>query len=248
MLDLEKFEDLFSEGWWQKFKPWFETQDAFDMYQILKGRSGSGAKIFPQSNRTFRAFKLTDPKSITAIIVGLSPYHTIGKNGQPSADGLAFSNSLTEEESPSLKLFYDAIEKDLGRDIERNCDLSYLAEQGVLLLNYSLTTEYGKATIHADTGVWNSFNKFFYETVLASECGIPVLLCGKQAQTIEKLLFNMCHVIKKVEHPAAAAREYRSWQHENAFNWINTVLKQNNGGFIQIDWDSKSYNDVPWKD
>lgn len=246
MLDPEKFKGHFSEGWWNKLKPWFETKEAFDVYQVLKQRSSNGARIFPESNKTFRAFKLTDPNNINAIIVGLSPYHTIGKNGHPAADGLAFSNSLTKEESPSLKLFYDAIEKDLDKEVERNPDLSYLAEQGVLLLNYSLTTEYGKATIHSDMNLWASFNKFLYGNVLSSACGIPILLCGKQAQLIEKNLFNLCHVIKKVEHPAAAAREHRSWQHDGAFNWINKVLKENNGELAGIEWDSAEYEDVPW--
>ena len=94
--------------------------------------------------------------------------------------------------------------------------------------------------------LWASFNKFLYGNVLASACGIPILLCGKQAQLIEKNLFNLCHVVKKVEHPAAAAREHRSWQHDGAFNWINKVLKENNGELAGIEWNSAEYEDVPW--
>lgn len=247
MLDLQQFEKLFNEDWWKKLKPWFETEEAFNVYQILKTRSRNGAKIFPEHERTFRAFKITTPKNIKAVIVGLSPYHTIDKETQrPHADGLAFSTSLTRKETPSLELFYDAIQKDLGNGITREPDLSYLAEQGVLLLNYSLTSELGKPTIHADTGLWSNFNRFLYGEVLRSECGVPFLLCGKQAHSLEKYLFKMCHMIKKVEHPAAAARDNRAWNHQGAFKWIDEVIADNNGKFFGIEWDSETYNDIPW--
>lgn len=246
MLNTDLVEPHFSKEWWPKFKPWFETEYASDVYKTLQSRSKEGKKIFPESHNTFKAFRLTSPKNIRAIIVGLSPYHTLGANKMPNADGLAFSCSLSNEEQPSLKLFVDAIQKDVGKKFTRPTDLTYLAEQGVLLLNYSFTSELFKPTIHADMNLWSNFNKFLYTEVLASYCGMPILLCGKQAHTIERLLFKMCHVVKKIEHPAAAARDHRSWNHDGAFNWINSVIKENNGEYSVIEWDYDVWGDTPW--
>lgn len=245
MLDPDKFKHLFSEYWWTRLGPWFETEEAFKTYSILKERSKQGAKIFPTNDRTFRAFKLST-SSPRAVFVGLSPYHTIGKNRMPNADGLAFSTSLTKEETPSLKSFYDAMESDLGAKVQRSPNLDYLAEQNVLLLNYSLTTELGKATIHADMDLWDDFNRFFYSSVLGGTCGIPVALMGKKAQTLERYLFGMCHVIKKIEHPVMAAREHRDWRHDGLFKWTNKILTENNGPNHEIWWDKTEMDELPW--
>lgn len=244
-LNPEEFKVHFSEYWWNRIGKWFETDEANILYGKLKKRSNDGAKIFPSHDRTFRAFKLSkgSPK---AVLVGLSPYHNFGKNSRPNADGLAFSASLSKEETPSLEAFYDAMQDDLYSDanlkVKRVMDLSYLAEQNVLLLNYSFTTELGKATIHADMGLWDDFNRFLYSEVFRSECGIPFVLMGKRAQSLERYLFNLCHVIKKIEHPVMAARDHREWKHENMFTWCNEILKQNNGEDNKIYWD----NDIPW--
>lgn len=246
MLNSETFKSQVSEEWWPKLKPWFESEDAFNVYAHLKKRSSERHKIFPESNNTFRAFKYNSPKNIKAVIVGLSPYHTLGTNKMANADGLAFSCSLTREEQPSLKLFIDAMQRDVGVKFTRPTDLSYISEQGVLLLNYSLTSEYLKATIHSDMNLWGGFNEFLFTEIFASLCGTPFLLCGKQAQTLEKYLFPMCHVIKKVEHPAAAARDQRKWNHDGAFNWINKILTDNNGEYASIQWDYDEWGSIPF--
>jgi len=245
MLDPEKFREMFHPTWWAKVKPWFETEEAFKVYEYLKQRSAT-SKVLPESNYTFRAFKSSGFGQLKAIIVGLSPYHTIGENLRADADGLAFSCSFTNRECPSLKLFYDAMEHDLGKTLNRNSSLQYLSEQGVLLTNYSLTTELKKSTIHADAGLWNGWNRFLYTTVLGSRCDVPIVLCGKQAQSIEKYLFPMCHSIKCVEHPAAAARDHRSWNHDNCFNWINQTITEKRNEYSAVEWDELVYNDTPW--
>ncbi len=221
--------------WYEKLGPFFKTEEGNKLYEYLKMRSLKGHRILPTSDKTFRAFELTDPRNIRAVLVGLSPYpNYVGSI--PCSDGLAFSNSLTMQESPSLRLFYDAMEKDLGVKEFRNPNLSYLAKQGVLLLNYSLTCEKDKPTAHSDKGLWDDFNKFFYREVLAGVCGIPVVLIGKEAQRLEKHLLNICHPIKKVEHMAFSARQNRDWECDHLFSWCNRILKENNGEESQIDW------------
>lgn len=238
--------------WFTKLIPFFMAQYGKDLFTNLKKRGLDGNKVLPYTDRLFRAFELTTPIDIKCILVGMSPYPNKGKNQQPNADGLLFSNSLSKEESPSLKLFYDAMEEDLNKKVDRCCDLSYLAEQGVLLLNASLTTELGKPDIHNQLGIWDDFNKFFYGGVLESYCGIPIITIGKEAKRIEKHLFEMCHVVRNVEHPAFAARQHREWKHEGIFNWVNRILSENQGIFTKIYWDKGEYERVtgdeklPW--
>lgn len=241
MLELNTFEKKLGD-WWYKLEPFFKTKEAEEIYSYLKQRSKSGHKIYPYSDNTFRAFQLTNPKNINAIIIGMSPYHTFN-NKKPHADGLCFSS---HEETPSLKLFKKAISKDLKIDYKDLSDnLDYLAHQGVLLLNASLTSENGKPSIHLDNNVWDKFNKFLYENVLSSLCGIPIITCGKEAKKIaDKYLFKLCHVVKHVEHPAFAARNNRDWDNDNCFKWINEILLQNNN--MEINFDYKKWLDLPF--
>lgn len=253
-LDIETFKKPLG-GWYNQLSPFFLSKYGNTLYSELKKRSKMGNVILPRSDMTYKALELVDPVDLKAIIVGMSPYHNFGKNRiTPCADGLAFSNALTEQESPSLKQFYTAIEKDLERKVLRNPDLSYLSAQGVLLMNASLTTEAGKARIHNDMGLWDRFNEFFYGQVLATACNIPIVLLGKEAQKLEKLfLAPLCHKIKKVEHPAAALYKHTEWDHEGMFNWINEVMKEHNSVFSKIYWDYNDYreyvlgrDDLPW--
>ena len=254
-INIELFKDPLG-AWYKKLSPFFEMEAGQKIYKFLKKRNREKHKIFPLADSTFRAFTLTDPMDIKCVIVGMSPYHTVGKNGRPHADGLAFSSKLTKEEPPSLKLFNDAIEDDMGKNtMERQTDLSYLAKQGVLLINTSLTTELGKPTIHLDKGLWDDFNTFLFTKVLDTHCGIPFILSGTHAHKLEKLLFSpMCHTVKKIEHPAFAARQNREWGHDSCFEWANKILTRNINE--KIEWCYEDYmasikpsediDDTPW--
>lgn len=244
-LDVNSFEPLFGK-WFPRFIPWLESKEAFDTYTTLKQRSANKAKIFPDHKKTFRAFELTDPSNINAIIVGQGPYHTLNRRGIPYADGLAFSTVYDDDIPPSLEEWYKALEREHQREFFRRGNLDYLAEQGVLLLNATFTCELGKASIHLDMEVWKSFNKFLYGEVLKSFCGIPVVCLGSYAEKATAQLFPMCHPIKYVEHPAYAARQKREWKTEGMFKWINETIEQNNGFHKLIEWDYQHHTTVPW--
>ena len=109
-INIELFKDPLG-AWYKKLSPFFEMEAGQKIYKFLKKRNREKHKIFPLADSTFRAFTLTDPMDIKCVIVGMSPYHTVGKNGRPHADGLAFSSKLTKEEPPSLKLLNDALER-----------------------------------------------------------------------------------------------------------------------------------------
>jgi len=236
-LDWSKFEPQFGT-WACKIKPFFMNGGFDPIYDYLKFESKRGIRIVPDSSNTFRAFKETPLNEIKTVLLGYCPYHSIGKDGIPAADGLALSCSLTGKLQPSLELFYEAIEDDLHKGLnltyEKNPDLTYLANDGVLLLNSSLTTEYMKAGKHQE--LWEPFTKYVIEECLAYT-GIPIVLIGKDAQYYERYMTPLTHgVILKVEHMAFAARENRAWDHKNIFSKLNTILRQNNGKEFEVDW------------
>ena len=167
------------------------------------------------------------------------PYPMI-KYGKVVSDGLAFSCSHTKEEQPSLKLIYDGLEEDLFDGLNLSClrdtDLVKLANQGVLLLNSSLTVQENKPGSHKD--LWNPFMNYFFTEVLCYFSGLPVVFMGKQTQYYDNFPCKESFYIKYVEHPAVASYGNRPWKHNNMFSWIDNILKQNDQ---EIDWYEKPF-------
>lgn len=170
--------------------------------------------------------------------MGMSPYHQV-KNGVYVADGLMMSCSNTRVLQPSLRLFYECIENEVYNGLNVNKiedpDLSYLAKQGVLLLNSTLTVEMGKPESHND--LWTEFMEFFFEDIINMyERGLPIVFLGKQAQRFSKLPVPFHHYVFETSHPASAAYKDEKWSSGDVFNKINKILEQNNGPEFKIKW------------
>ncbi len=163
------------------------------------------------------------------IFIGQDPYPWI-KDEIYVADGLMMSCSHTEKLQPSLDLFYKGIEDDLYKGLKltmkKNPDLTYLARQGILLMNSSLTCEVNKPGSHKE--YWKPFMKFFFEEVVNMMDSLVVVCFGKQAQDIGKYVVPFHHWVLDVEHPAAASYKERTWNHDMLFRKINKLLKENN--------------------
>lgn len=229
-LDWENFKDLIDESWHSDLKPFIESEECYNIYQKLKNLPKG--EVIPKSNLLWRPFMECKKDNLKVVFMGLSPYHT-RMNNKDYADGLAFSTALTKV-PPSLELLQQAIEDDIQVSGKRTSDLSYLAEQGVLLLNAALTTSYQKAGNHLD--LWLPFHKYMYENVYSKHNGLMFVYFGKEAVKLAKLETPFIHYSKAVEHPAAAARQNREFKHEKLFSWINNILKQNNGAEFMINW------------
>lgn len=234
-MNFEKFKPFFHESWHNKIKKFIESSECDKIYEYLKKESQRGKKIAPESKNTFRAFLETPLNDIKCVLIGFCPYHTF-LYGIPVADGLAFSCSITNKLQPSLDKFYDGLENDLSNGLNlnyiKNPDLTYLAKDGVLLLNSSLTVEQNKAGSHQ--GTWHNFTKFVIEECL-SYTGIPIIFIGKDAQVFQKYTTPLTHGYTfAIEHPAAAARENRDWDTEGVFTKVNRIVKMNNG--LDINW------------
>lgn len=228
-MNWDNFKDYFHESWHAKMKPFIESEECDKIYAYLKKRSKEGKQIAPLSTLTFRAFLETPLNQVKVVLLGYCPYHTFYR-GVPVADGLAFSCSITGKQQPSLQKFVEGIEKDAynGLNLEydkKMSDLSYLAKQGVLLLNSSLTVEKDKPGSHQE--LWKPFTKYVLEECLAYK-GIPVVFIGKDAQKFQKSVSPLTHGYSfKIEHPAAAARMSDVWDTQGVFTKINQIIKEN---------------------
>jgi len=232
-MNWELFKNQFHESWHVKMKPFIESEECDKIYAHLKERGRKGHKIAPLSSDTFRAFKETSLDDLKVLIMGMSPYHTF-VNGIPVADGLLMGCSVTGRLQPSLENFYNAIEKDVynGLDLHhvKTPDVSYLANQGVLMMNAALTVEMNKAGSH--NKLWEPFIKYLLEDVLATT-GVPYVFLGKDASVYEKYLppFSWSFVIS---HPVSAAYKNTDWDSEGVFTKVNKILKDNNN--LSINW------------
>lgn len=229
----EKFKDQFHESWHAKMQPFIESEECDKIYAHLKERSKKGHLIAPLSSSTFRAFKETPLTDLKVIIMGMCPYHT-GYNGIPVADGLLMGCSITNRLQPSLEKFYQGIENELHNGLNlyyiKNPDVSYLAKQGVLMINAALTTEIGKAGSHI--AIWEPFVKYFFEEVVPYE-GAPIVFLGKDAAKYKKYTPPLSWSFV-VSHPASASYKNTDWDTEGVFGKVNKLLKENNN--YHINW------------
>jgi uracil-DNA glycosylase len=232
-MNWDLFKDQFHPTYHAKMRPFIESEQCDNIYKFLKKESARGKQLAPLSSNVFRCFLETPYDEVKVIICGLSPYHVF-RNELPIADGLCMSCSITNYPQPSLFQFYTALENELYNGLElnhsKNPDLSYLAHQGVLLLNAGLTVEKNKAGSH--NLLWEPFMKYLFEHVLDT-VGTPIIFLGKEAQKLEKytMPFNW---IFRISHPASASYQGTEWDSEGAFRDVNRILKDRNN--ITINW------------
>lgn len=223
--------------WAEKLAPFIITPEFDAIFEFLKKEGRAGKTICPQAKDVFRAFRETPYNRLKAVFLLQDPYHQI-RNGKMVADGIPMSCSNTGILQPSLELFYDGMEENLGKKVGRNADLTYLCNQGILLLNTSLTVELHKAGSHQ--GVWTKFMDYLIGDILNYYSpGLCVVAFGKHAQGTAKDMIPFLHNYFDVEHPAAASYKNRKWIHDNVFTQINVVMKHNMNE--KIYWDYNDY-------
>jgi len=229
----EKFKELFHESWHIKMQPFIESKECDDIYEFLKKESKRGKKIAPLSPNVYRCFRETSLDDLKVVMMGMCPYHTFHE-GAPVADGLLMGCSVTGRLQPSLEKFYEGVEDDVYNGLNlhhtKTPDVSYLAKQGVLMVNAALTTEMNKAGSHIK--LWEPFTKYLLEEVL-STTGVPYIFLGKDASVYQKYIppFSWSFV---TSHPASASYKQTDWDTEGTFTKVNKILKDNNN--FSIDW------------
>ncbi|MBF1481685.1 uracil-DNA glycosylase [Prevotella pallens] len=180
---------------------------------------------YPSEELIFNAFNLCPFNNVKVVILGQDPYYRKGQ-----AMGLSFSVPDGVKLPPSLRKIYKEIEDDLRKSIPESGDLTRWAEQGVLLLNTTLTVRAGAANSHKNLG-WQKFTDAVIKALSEHHEHIVFMLWGNNAKKKKNLIDINRHCIIESYHPAARQR-YKFKKHQ--FTCCNAYLKQQ--GLDEIDW------------
>ena len=182
--------------------------------------------IFPPGKQIFSAFDRTPFENVKVVIIGQDPYHQPGQ-----ANGLCFSVSPGVSKPPSLNNIFKELETDLGIPVPKTGNLEPWADQGVLLLNATLTVRQAQAGSHQGKG-WETFTDAVIKKVSDEKKGVVFLLWGRYAHSKEELIDKNKHFVLKAAHPSPLARgAFFGCKH---FSKTNELLKQQ--GLEPIDW------------
>lgn len=151
--------------------------------------------VFPHPSRVFRAFELVAPSDVRVVILGQDPYHTPGV-----ADGLAFSTLPGNRVPPSLQNIFKELRAE-GFDVAQDPNLTRWAQQGVLLLNASLSVRSGEANSHADYG-WHHFTNAVIKTISDTQEHVVFMLWGNFARKKAALIDREKHYVLESAHPS----------------------------------------------
>ena len=181
---------------------------------------------YPSEKLIFNAFNLCPFDKVKVVILGQDPYYR-----KEQAMGLSFSVPEGIKLPPSLRKIYKEIEEDLCYSMpESSGNLTRWAEQGVLLLNTTLTVRAGAANSHKNLG-WQEFTDAVIKALSEHHEHIVFMLWGNNAKKKKNLIDTNRHCIIESYHPAAMPR-YKFTKHQ--FTCCNAYLKQQ--GLEEIDW------------
>lgn len=221
--DRIKLEASWKEALHEEFdKPYMKQLGEF-----LRAEKAAGKVIFPPGPLIFNALNTTPLDRIKVVIIGQDPYH-----GPGQAHGLCFSVQPGVPTPPSLQNIYKELQRDLNLPIPNHGYLQSWAEQGVLLLNTSLTVEQARAGSHAQAG-WGPFTDKVIEVVSQRCENLVFLLWGSHAQSKQKLIDAQKHLVLKSAHPSPLSA-YRGFLGNGHFSRTNKFLEQH--GLTPIDW------------
>lgn len=180
---------------WKKYlntefaKPYFKELSKF-LTENYKNKT-----IYPPKPQVFSAFK-TPLDDVKVVIIGQDPYH-----GPGQAHGLAFSVQPDVKTPPSLKNIFKEIHDDVGRPIPDNGNLQRWADQGVLLLNNTLTVEAHNAGSHRNKG-WEEFTDTMIKMLSDERDNLVFILWGRDAREKKHLIDGKKHLILESPHPS----------------------------------------------
>lgn len=215
-----------AQSWKQRLseefgKPYFTTLTTFVKQEY------QSATIYPPGKEIFRAFDCCDFDSVKVVIIGQDPYH-----GPGQANGLCFSVRDGQRLPPSLVNIFKEIKNDLGKEIPTSGDLGRWADQGVLLLNATLTVKASSPGSHQNKG-WESFTDAVIKKISDEKQNVVFLLWGAYAQKKGEVIDRSKHLVLMSAHPSpfSADRGFFGCKH---FSKANQYLKSK--GQSEINW------------
>lgn len=199
-----------------------------ELKSFLLDEKQKGFTVYPKGADIFNAFNHTPFDQVKVVILGQDPYH-----GQGQAHGLSFSVQKGIPVPPSLKNMYKELAEEFADyKIPNHGDLTAWADQGVLLLNATLTVRAQEAGSHQKRG-WETFTDFVISELSKQRKGIVFLLWGKFAQQKEILIDTSKHFVLKAAHPSPFSA-YNGFFGSNHFKIANEILAKQ--GLAEINW------------
>jgi uracil-DNA glycosylase len=202
-------------------KPYFELLTDFVRHAYRT------TQCFPPAGQIFRAFDLCPFDKVRVVIIGQDPYHDVNQ-----AHGLCFSVQDGVPAPPSLVNIYKELHRDLGKPIPSSGNLTHWAEQGVLLLNATLTVEAHKAGSHQGKG-WEELTDAAIQVLNQKREKIVFMLWGSYAQRKGKFIDRRKHLVLEAVHPSPLSA-YRGFIGCGHFSRANNYLQQH--GQTPIAW------------
>jgi len=214
-------------SWKARLLPEFSQPYMRDLREFLKKEISARKVIYPRGSEYFAALDHTPFDKVKVVILGQDPYH-----GPNQAHGLCFSVRPGVDVPPSLQNIFIELKDDLGIEPPNHGHLTHWAEQGVLLLNATLTVEAGRAGSHQDKG-WEKFTDAVIEVLNREREGLVFVLWGSYAQKKGAFIDTGKHLVLKGPHPSplSAHRGFFGCRH---FSRINNYLQAH--GKAPIDW------------
>lgn len=203
-------------------KPYFSALTDFVRHEYTT------TTCYPPGSLIFNAFNLCPFDLVKVVIIGQDPYH------EPSqAQGLSFSVPEGVPFPPSLQNIFKEIQLDLGKPMPPTGDLTRWAEQGVLLLNATLTVRAHQAASHQRHG-WEQFTDAAIRALNAERENLVFILWGGYARSKAQLIDRSRHLVLESVHPSPLSANRGGWFGNHHFSQCNAYLREH--GEQEIDW------------
>mgnify|MGYP005612593029 FL=1 len=214
------------ESWRQVLQPEFD-KPYFELLTNFVRNAYRTTQCFPPAGQIFRAFDLCPFNRVRVVIIGQDPYHDFNQ-----AHGLCFSVQDGVRVPPSLENIYKELNRDLGKPIPTSGNLTHWAEQGVLLLNATLTVEAHRAGSHQGKG-WEELTDAAIQALNNQRENVVFMLWGSCAQRKGQFIDRRRHLVLTAVHPSPLSA-YRGFIGCGHFSQANAYLQQH--GQTPINW------------
>jgi len=213
-------------SWKEKMASEFDKPYFINLIDFVKQEYANHV-IYPPGKEIFRAFDKCPFNEVKVVIIGQDPYHGAGQ-----ANGLCFSVKDGIAMPPSLKNIFKEIEDDLGKPFPKTGNLERWAEQGVLLLNATLTVQANTAGSHQKKG-WEEFTDVVIKHISDEKEHVVFILWGAYAQKKGSVIDTKKHLVLQSAHPSPFSA-YNGFFGNKHFSKTNAYLKS--VGKKEIEW------------
>ena len=219
---------------WEEQVPLLREGYHKELVRIAYEQQTGGKPVYPPREQVFNAMRITSFEDVRVVILGQDPYFNEHKGLGPEAHGLCFSVREGIPIPPSLQNIFKEIDRSIYNGVRRkvSTDLSRWAQQGVLLLNASLTVIAKKPNSHAQLG-WHRLTDDIIRTISDKRNHLVFMLWGAFAQKKSGLIDESKHLLLKTTHPSPLSA-HRGFLGSNVFVRCNRYLIDN--GFLPIEW------------